>query len=136
MKDYVLGYDCDGGEIIQGMILRAIWSNDIPIEESNDSVDPRQYCAIWGGDGKAYAISVFDWHRRDLIIKREHLNENEEIPVVVKPIEAMKDYEIALCNGGEKVYYYEYGLDDLKKQLNNYLKLQRKQKKDYDFDEI
>ena len=61
-----LGYDCDGNEIYEYRILHAVWSNDIPIEELNGA-DPRFYCAIVGEDGKAYAISVYDWYNKDLI---------------------------------------------------------------------
>lgn len=78
----VLGYDCDGREIYEYRILRAIFSNDIDIEELEDA-DPRMYCAVIGNDGKAYAISVLDWWHKDLIIKREKLNEDKEIPVIV-----------------------------------------------------
>ena len=31
--DYILGYDCDGNEIYEYRVLRAIWSNDIDINE-------------------------------------------------------------------------------------------------------
>ena len=29
----ILGYDCDGNEIYENRILRAVWSKDINIEE-------------------------------------------------------------------------------------------------------
>ncbi len=57
--DYILGYDCDGNEIYEYRILRAILSNDIDIEKL-EGADPRQYCAIIADDGSAYAISVYD----------------------------------------------------------------------------
>ena len=117
--DDILGYDCDGKEIYEYRILRAIWSNDIDIEELIDA-DPRQYCARIGDDGKAYAISVFDnWHK-DLIRKRENIKDDEEIPTIVKPISEMVNYEVAECYDGE--LYYEFDRYDLKKRLNSILK--------------
>ena len=74
--DEILGYDCDGNEIFEYRILRAIWSNDVAIEELEDA-DPRQYCAIMGDDGNAYAISVYDWWNKDLIRERENIKEDE-----------------------------------------------------------
>ncbi len=117
--DDILGYDCDGKEIYEYRILRAIWSNDIDIEELVDA-DPRQYCALIGDDGKAYAISVFDnWHK-DLIRKRENIKDDEEISTIVKPISEMVNYELAECYDGE--LYYEFDRYDLKKRLNSILK--------------
>lgn len=116
--DYVLGYDCDGNEIDEYRILRAIWSNDIDINEL-ENADPRQYCAVVGYDGVAYAISVHDLWYSDLIRKRENIADNEEIPIIVKPIEAMEDYEVALCSDG--AFYYDLNCDKLKKQLNSIL---------------
>ena len=113
--DYILGYDCDGNEIYEYRVLRAIWSNDIDINELEDA-DPRQYCAIVGDDGIAYAISIYDWWNRDLIRKRENIKENEGIPIVVKPINEMVNYEVATCSDGE--FYYDLNRKELKKQLN------------------
>ena len=31
--EYILGYDCDGNEIYEYRVLRAIWSNDIDIKD-------------------------------------------------------------------------------------------------------
>ena len=117
----VLGYDCDGREIYEYRILRAIFSNDIDIEELEDA-DPRMYCAVIGNDGKAYAISVLDWWHKDLIIKREKLNENKEIPVIVKPIKEMENYELAMSDGGEEEFYYDFNRDELKNRLNSIIK--------------
>ena len=68
--DDILGYDCDGNDIYEYRVLRAIWSNDIDIEKLEDA-DSRQYCAIKANDGNAYAISVYDWWNNDLIRKKE-----------------------------------------------------------------
>ncbi len=118
MSDNILGYDCDNNEIYEYTVLRAIWSNDIDIEELEDA-DPRQYCAVIGDDGNAYAISVYDFWHKDLIRKRENIDDFEEIPVVVKPISEMKNYEIAICN--RDIFYYEFNRKDLKKKLNSIL---------------
>ena len=124
----VLGYDCDGREIYEYRILRAIFSNDIDIEELEDA-DPRMYCAVVASDGKAYAISVYDWWKKDLIKKRENIKENEEIPLIVKPIKEMENYELAMCDGGEKEFYYEFNRDELKSRLNDILNHNKTQNK-------
>lgn len=115
----ILGYDCDGNEIYEYRILRAIGSNDIDIEELKEA-DPRQYCAIIGDDLNAYAISVYDWRNEELIRKRENIK--EEIPIIVKPISEMENYEVATCNGGEDEFYYSLDLSEIKEKLNNILK--------------
>lgn len=115
----ILGYDCDGNEIYEYRILRAIGSNDINIEELKEA-DPRQYCAIIGDDLNAYAISVYDWRNEELIRKRENIK--EEIPIIVKPISEMENYEVATCNGGEDEFYYSLDRSEIKEKLNNILK--------------
>ena len=123
----VLGYDCDGNEIYEYRILRAIWSNDIDIKDLKDA-DPRQYCAIVSDDGTAYAISVYDWWHKDLIRKRENISDDEEIPIIVKPIEEMVNYEVAICSDdgfscGEFCYSMnESSRNELKEKLNSILK--------------
>jgi len=114
----VLGYDCDGNEIYEYRVLRAIWSNDIDIKDLEDA-DPRQYCAIVGDDGFAYAISVYDWWNSDLIRKKEEIKETEEIPIVVKPINEMVNYEVATCSEGD--FYYDLNRNELKEKLNSIL---------------
>ena len=42
--DYTLGYDCDGNEIYEYRILRAIWSNDIDIKDLEDAETILCYC--------------------------------------------------------------------------------------------
>ena len=125
--DDILGYDCDGNDIYEYRILRAIWSNDIDIEKLEDA-DPRQYCAIKANDGNAYAISVYDWWNKDLIRKREGIAPGEAIPIIVKPISEMENYEIATCNGGEDVFYYSLDRNELKDKLNSILNKTNKQK--------
>ncbi len=116
--NYILGYDCDGNEIYEYRVLRAIWSNDIDIKDLDDA-DPRQYCAIIGDDDIAYAISVYDWWNSDLIRKRENIDDNEEIPIIVKPINEMENYEVAQCSDGE--FYYSLDRNELKEKLNSIL---------------
>ena len=105
MDDDILGYDCDGCEIYEYRILRAMFSNDIDIEDL-EGVDPREYCAIRGDDGIAYAISVHPYTNRSLIKKRENIGEYEDVPIIVKPLNEMEGYEVAYCSEGE--FYYEF----------------------------
>ena len=115
MDDDILGYDCDGCEIYEYRILRTMF-----LEELEDA-DPREYCAIRGGI--AYAISVHPYTNRSLIKKRENIGEYEDVPVIVKPLNEMKGYEVAYCCKGE--YYYEFDRNILKRQLRSILNKQR-----------
>ena len=125
--DDILGYDCDENDIYEYRVLRAIWSNDIDIEKLGDA-DPRQYCAIKANDGNAYAISVYYWWNKDLIRKREGIAPGEAIPIIVKPINEMENYEVATCNGGEDAFYYSLDRNELKDKLNSILNKTNKQK--------
>ena len=118
----ILGHDCDGREIYEFTILRAIWSNDINIHELKDA-DPRLYCALVADDGNVYAISVYDWWHKELIRKREKLNLYEDIPIIVKPISEMQNYEVAFT--GDKEMSYELNRDNLKRELNSIIKSNR-----------
>ena len=126
MDDDILGYDCDGREIYEYRILRAMFSNDIDIEDL-EGVDPREYCAIRGEDGIAYAISVHPYTNRSLIKKRESIGEYEDVPVIVKPLNEMEGYEVAYCSEGE--YYCKIDHNKLKKQLESILKKQHSKDK-------
>ena len=61
-------------------------------------------------------------------------NDNEvqnipfDYPVIVKPIEEMENYEVAVCNGGEEAFYYTFDKNELKDKLNSILKEKGKQK--------
>jgi len=116
----ILGYDCDGNEIYEYRILRAIWSNDIDIKDLDGS-DPRQYCAVVADDSNAYAISVYDWWNKDLIIQRENRKSDDEIPVIIKPISEMVNYECAV-DSYAKEFNYDLNRKELKEQLNIFLK--------------
>lgn len=103
-----------------------MFSNDIDIEDL-EGVDPREYCAIRGEDGIAYAISVHPYTNRSLIKKRESIGEYEDVLVIVKPLNEMEGYEVAYCSEGE--YYYEIDRNKLKKQLESILKKQHSKDK-------
>ena len=112
----VLGYDCDGTEIYEYRILRAIWSNNTDISMLV-GLDPRQYCAVVANNGRAYAISVNDSQRKDLIKKHENIGPDEEIPVKIKAIYDMENYECAIdCEGNEM--NYDLDRQGLKAKLN------------------
>ena len=119
--EQVLGYDCDGREIYEFRILRAIWSNDFDIDELGDS-DPRQYCAVVAEDGNCYAISVYDFWNKDLIRKYEQIDSNEDIDVKIKPIIEMENYECAVDSEGNE-FYYTFDRDELRNKLNKKLKI-------------
>ena len=122
----VLGLDCNGNEIDEFRVLKAKWANEIDIKDLKTS-DPRQYCAVKAEDGKAYAISVFDWWSMKLIRERENRNFDEEIPVVVKPIEEMENYELAL-NTYQSEFYYNFDREKLRETLNKIVKEMNKNK--------
>lgn len=126
----ILGYDCDGNEIYEFMILGGIWTNDIDISELEDT-DPRQYCAVVADDGKAYAISVFDHRNKELIRKRENIPDDAEIPTIIKTISEMEGYEILVWCGayGIEDRYYDLDTIELKNKLNKMLGNGRKLRK-------
>lgn len=126
----ILGYDCNGNEIYEFMILGGIWTNDIDISELEDT-DPRQYCAVVAEDGKAYAISVFDHWNKELIRERENIPDDEEIPTIIKPISEMEGYEITVWCGayGLEARYYDLCTDELKNKLNKMLGKSRELRK-------
>ena len=113
----LLGYDCNGKEIYEYRILRATWSHEINVKKL-ENVDARLYCAVSADDGTAYAISVYDWWSKYLIKKREHIREEEEIPVIIKPINELENYEVAFWNGDEDEFYYTLDRDELKNEVN------------------
>ena len=127
MENCILGYDCNENIIEQFSILRAIWSNDIDIEELEDA-DPREYCAVIADDGNAYAISVHDNWYSDLIRKRENILNDENIKTIVKPISEMINYELAMTQGanGLEYRYYDFDHQELKNKLNKILKEKQK----------
>ena len=124
--DAVLWYDVDGTEIYEYRILRAIWSNNTDARQLV-GLDPRQYCAVVANDGKAYAISVYDNARLDLIRSHEGLRTNNDVRIKIKPIYEMENYECAIdCEGNEMSYQLDRA--GLKRQLNELLEEQNRPK--------
>lgn len=121
-ENEVLGYDCDENPIKEYMILKAIWSNDMPIEELKHA-DAREYCAVVADDGKAYAVSVYDEKSQDLIREREHIPEYEEIPTIIRSIKEMGNYELSIDHGKGEYETYKYDKSELKQRLNIMLKM-------------
>ncbi len=124
--DDILGYDCGGSEINEYRILGGMWRNDIDITELPDT-DPRYYCAVIGDDGNAYAVSIYDnIYFPKIIRERENIPDNEEIPVVIKPISEMVNYEVMFhMNNHDEMDTWECDesdMEELKKVLNKYLK--------------
>ena len=119
----ILGYDCDGTPIYEYRILRGIWTNAIDISKLPNT-DPRIYCAIYGNDNKAYAISVHDTWLEKEIRAMENLPEDEAIPTIIKPISEMINYEVSIerSSGVAKEWYYEFDREELKRKLNTLLK--------------
>lgn len=87
----VLGYDVDNQEIYEGAILVDMWA---ATEKVEDLPDPRMYCAVVADDGKAYAISINDITRASEIRKKECISDDEDVPQLIKTINAMEYYEI------------------------------------------
>ena len=87
----VLGYDVDNQEIYEGAILVDMWA---ATEKVEDLPDPRMYCAVVADDGKAYAISINDITRSNEIRKKECIPTEENVPQLIKTINAMEYYEI------------------------------------------
>lgn len=88
--DEVLGYDCDNREIYEGSICVDMWAATENIE---DLQDPRMYCAVVADDGKAYAISICDENRASAIRNKEYIPDEEDVPQLIKTINAMEYYE-------------------------------------------
>lgn len=112
MDSLVLGYDCDGRELFEFDVVRAIWYSDIDFNVISD-VDPRHYCVVQCLNGNVYLISVYDNMYREFINKYEKRNMNADVPVKIMPIEEACNYENA--------YPYDYDKNELKRVLNREL---------------
>lgn len=117
----VLGYDCDENEIYEFRILRSPFSADIENWDEEPNVDPRFYCAILGSDNKYYAISVYDDYNSEYIRKFEQINDEEDIPTIVKPISDMSYYEVTFQGINNNEWYYDRDRGQLQNKLNNIL---------------
>ncbi len=112
MNNEVLGYDCDGNELFEFDVIRAIWYSDIDFNVTLD-VDPRHYCVVQAFNGKTYLISVYDSMYREFINKYEKRNVDADVPIKIMPIEEADNYEVA--------YKYDFDKNELKRMLNRKL---------------
>ena len=128
MKDYnskeVLGYDCDGNEIDEFRILRFPFSADIENWDEELNVDPRFYCLVRSFAGEVFAVSVYDYWSYEQIRKYEQLDVNDDIPMLVKPVSEMENYEVAFEGITGREWYYDRDKDELKRDLDRILKTQ------------
>jgi len=123
--DCVLGYDCDGNEIEEFRILRFPFSMEIENWDEEPNVDPRFYCLVKSSSGEAFAVSVYDDSFPNRIRKYEQLNENDNIPMLVKPVSEMLHYEVAFCGISGNEWYYDRNKAQLQRDLNKFLKEQK-----------
>ena len=120
----IIGFDCDGNQLFENMVVRAIWYSDIDFDIETD-VDPRQYCVIRGEDNKYYLISVWDWYNKEAIKRYEGIE--GDIPVIVKDIKESENYEVATdCDGN--IIYYDLDINQLNRTLSNILKTKKREK--------
>ena len=108
-----IGYDCDGNELFEYMVVRAPFYSDIDFDKET-GVDPRLYCVLQGSDLNYYLISVFDWWNQQAIKREEKIN--GDIPVIVKDIKESENYEIS-CDSDGKVFYYSCSKEKIKELL-------------------
>ena len=120
----VLGYDCDGEEIFEFMVLRAHFSALIDNWDEQPNVDPRFYCLVRSSKGKVFAVSVYDDYNTDYIRRYENLNELDVVPTSVKSVADMENYEIAINGITDDVWYYDRDRNSLRKELDGILKQQ------------
>lgn len=118
----ILGYDCDGEEILEYRILRFPFSTTIDDWEEVPNVDPRFYCAIESSNSEYWAISVYDDYNSKYIRKYENLDPNLKVPTIIKPISEMEGYEVAFDGITGKEWFYDRDRKKLKKELEKLLK--------------
>ena len=118
----ILGYDCDGEEILEYRILRFPFSTTIDDWEEVPNVDPRFYCAIESSNNEYWAISVYDDYNSKYIKKYENLDPNSKVPTIIKPISEMEGYEVAFDGITGNEWFYDRDIKKLKKELENLLK--------------
>ena len=126
-KKYSLfGFDCDGRKIHEFRILRAPFSANIEDWEVEPNVDPRFYCLVRSSNGEILAVSVYDDWNSQLIRNYENLTEEDDIPMLIKSVSEMMNYEVAFCGitGGE--WYYERDKEALRSRLNVILQEENK----------
>lgn len=124
--DLVLGYDCDGNEIDEFRVLRFPFSADIENCDEEPTIDPRFYCLVRSSSGEILAVSVYDDWFRDQIRKYEQLNPNDDIPMLIKPVSEMQNYEVAFEGLTGNEWYYDRDKEELRKKLDCILNGQKK----------
>jgi len=123
--DGVLGYDCDGNEINEFRILRFPFSDGIENWDEELNVDPRFYCLVRSSSGETLAVSVYDDWFHERIRNHEQLDANEDIPMLIKPVSSMRNYEVAFDDITGNEWYYDRNKDELRKNLDRILKKQQ-----------
>lgn len=123
--DGVLGYDCDGNEIGEFRILRFPFSADIENWDEEPNVDPRFYCLVRSSSGETLAVSVYDDWSCKYIRKYEQLDASDEIPMLIKPVSAMRDYEVAFDGITGNEWYYDRNRNELRREIDYVLKEQK-----------
>ncbi len=117
----ILGYDCDGKELHEFDIIRAIWYSDINFEKENN-IDPREYCIVKALDGNPYLISVHDFRNRKAINRFEGRELDSRVPIKIRPITDAENYERAVdCYGNPLSVEYNVTRTGLIKTLNRNL---------------
>lgn len=121
MSIEVLGYDCDGNELYEFNIIRAIWYSDIDFKKQTN-IDPRQYCVVKALNGKVYLISVYDHWNKQAINKFESRELDSTVPIKIRPITDAENYELAFDSYGNP-FSYELSSEKskLRKMLNKKL---------------
>lgn len=95
----ILGYDCDGRELYEFDIIRAIWYSDIDFEKETN-IDPRHYCVVKTSVGIPYLISVYDYWSKNAINRFEGRSLGSNVPIKIRPIAESVNYEVAVdCDG-------------------------------------
>lgn len=116
MEGEILGYDCDGNELYQFDIVRAIFYSDIDFELEKN-IDPRNYCVLKATNGTPYLISVYDRCNKKAINLFEKRDLDEEVPTRIKPMKESINYEIAYDFDNKRLNY-DFDKQELQKRLN------------------
>lgn len=115
-KSGVLGYDCDGNEINEFRILRFPFSENIENWDEEPEVDSRFYCLIISSTGETLAVSVYDDWSHNHIRKREDIDVNDPVPMIIKPVSEMECYEVAFNGITGDAWYYDRNKEELRKK--------------------
>lgn len=95
----ILGYDCDGQQLYEFDIIRAIWYSVIDFEKETN-IDPRHYCIVKTSAGTPYLISVYDHWNKNVINRFEGRSLDSGVPIKIRQIAETVNYEVAVdCYG-------------------------------------